>query len=114
MSWQAEGELVVGTAWSRRHKGPQVLIPALILGDCNPGQVTLLHSSLSVKNRRLILVMLLSCEMQGLEEVVCVKSIQDVRAKCSYRVFCPKIALLCIITAGSVHAASQRLGLSFP
>lgn len=52
--------------------------------------------------------------MQGLEEVVCVKSIQDVRAKCSYRVFCPKIALLCIITAGSVHAASQRLGLSFP
>lgn len=105
---------MVGTAWSRRHKGPQVLIPALILGDCNPGQVTLLHSSLSVKNRRLILVMLLSCEMQGLEEVVCVKSIQDVRAKCSYRVFCPKIALLCIITAGSVHAASQRLGLSFP
>lgn len=54
---------MVGTARSRTHKGSQVLIPALILGDCNPGQVTLLHGSLSVKNRGLILVMLLSCEM---------------------------------------------------
>lgn len=105
---------MVGTAWSRRHEGPQVLIPALILGDCNPGQVTLLHSSLSVKNRRLIFVMLFSWEMQGLEEFVCVQSIQDVSAKCSYRVFCPNIATFCIITAGSVCAVSQRLGLSSP
>jgi len=75
---------MVGTAWSRRQKGPQMLIPALVLGECNPGQVTSLRSSLLVKNRRLILVMLLSCEMQGLEELVCVQSIQDVRAACSY------------------------------
>lgn len=53
--------------------------------------------------------MLPSCEMQGLEELVCVQSIQDMRAKCSYRVFCPNVAPLCVITAGSVHAASQRL-----
>lgn len=73
---------MVGTAWTGRHKGPQVLIRGLILSDCHPGQVTLLCSSLSVKNRRLILVMLLSCDMKGLEELVHVQSIQVVRVRC--------------------------------
>lgn len=73
---------MVGTAWTGRHKGPQVLIQGLTLGDCHPGQVTFFCSSLSVKNRRLVLVVLLSCDMQGLEELMRVQSIQDVRAKC--------------------------------
>ena len=57
-----------------------------------------------------MLATVVSCEMQGLEELVCAWSIQEVRAKCSYGVFCPNVAPLCIIPAGGVPAAS----LAFP